>query len=67
MSEFGKWEPIDTYKGCLGALVSAKGQYTMSAYRDAAGIWRVLGSKDNYTRLPYKPTHWTPLPPPPTE
>ena len=67
MSEFGKWEPIETYKGCIGVMVYAKEQYPMVSYRDAAGIWRVIGSKYNYTKLPYSPTHWTELPNTPTE
>jgi hypothetical protein len=60
-----EWQPIETHNNCLGVFVCAPKRDAMAAYRDATGVWRVLGSKHNYTKLPFKPTHWMPLPAPP--
>ena len=76
MSEFGKWEPIETAQkgepgayasgpailGCLvGGWGSAQQIVRFSWHKDGAkGAW-----KGSYGR--WEPTHWMPLPPPPTE
>lgn len=62
----GEWQPIKTYEGCGVVLVSRPTNHLTytptTAFRDAVGIWRVFRSEAGMTPLPFKPTHWMPLP-----
>lgn len=67
-----KWLPIEAYdtKWCTAVLVTAKNRYgawrePISAFNDATEVWRILGTKGGMIRLPFTPTRWMPLPPPP--
>lgn len=62
------WQPIETAPG-LPVLVSRPtDRYVFTpttAFRDATGVWRLYRSPGGSMRLPFTPTHWTPLPEPP--
>jgi hypothetical protein len=60
-----EWRPIETLNHGLGVLFWAKGFYPVCGYRDATRVMRILGTKGNYTKLSFRPTHWMPLPEPP--
>jgi len=38
-----------------------------TAFIDATGVWRVFRSEDGMEPLPFVPTHWQPIPAPPTK
>ena len=66
------WQPIETHSGCAAVLVSRptterEAWSATSAFMDATNVWRVFRSKGGMTPLPFKPTHWQPLPFPPLQ
>lgn len=67
------WRPITEHQSdSMAYLVTAKNKYgawrePISAFMDAAGGWRLLGSKDGMTRLSFSPTYFMDLPPMPGE
>lgn len=62
----GGWMPIDTVMRTKKALVAVAGTSCMAPARLSArgNSWHNL---IDGARLPWQPTHWMPLPPPPTE
>jgi hypothetical protein len=64
-----EWRPINTHNDHLGVLVSRPSDRVMygphAAFKDATGVWRILGSVGGMTKLRFEPTHWMPLPEPP--
>jgi hypothetical protein len=66
-----EWRPIESYEGHGAVLVSrpttAREAFSATtAFFDATNVWRVFRSKGGMTPLPFKPTHWMPLPEAPT-
>lgn len=67
------WRPTTEHQcDSLAYLVTAKNKYgawrePISAFMDATGVWRVLGSRDGMTRLSFSPTYFMDLPPKPGE
>lgn len=66
------WLPISEVDDSFPRLVGwPRSRYENSrfdpttAFKDAAGVWRVLYSKGGMEPVPYRPTHYMPLPPPP--
>ena len=62
-----EWRPIENYEGHGAVLVSrpttAREAFSATtAFFDATNVWRVFRSKGGMTPLPFKPTHWMPLP-----
>lgn len=67
-----EWQGIETHDGtCFPVLVSRvePGLHvaTTAAFVDVCGTWRVFRSEGGMCELPFSPTHWRPLPPPPTK
>lgn len=66
------WRPISDYDGCGPVLVSTAPESPkylfsepVSAFHDAGGTWRCLGSKGGMAETALRPTHFRPLPAPP--
>lgn len=65
------WMPIHEHQSdSLAYLVTAKNRYgawrgAVSAFMDATGVWRVLGSRGGMTPLSFSPTYFMLLPSPP--
>ena len=66
-----EWMPIETHRRGFSPVmlgcVASNGLAGMrcSGFLDATGVWRVLYSEGGSRKLPFAPTHWAPLPPPP--
>lgn len=67
----GGWLPIETPPPrSLPTLVSRPAYSAdqfgpVAAFVDVAGVWRVWLSEGGDSPVPFEPTHWRPLPPPP--
>ena len=66
------WQDIGDDFPHLPVLVSRPDgdglRYTpTTAFNDATGVWRVFRSEGGMQPLPFVPTHFMPLPPPPFE
>lgn len=66
------WRLISDYDGCGPVLVSTAPESPkylfsepVSAFHDAGGTWRCLGSKGGMAETALRPTHFRPLPAPP--
>lgn len=62
---YGEWQPIATAPKNEKVLVGWLGIINMGRLRSEDGRWIAVNSSFPFN--PEHPTHWMPLPPPPTE
>jgi hypothetical protein len=64
------WQQMATHKGHGPVIVSRPSDelayQATTAFLDVTGVWRVFRSEGGMTPLRFEPTHWMPLPSPPS-
>lgn len=68
--QIDRWQPIETYRGGTVLVSKPTDRYIYSAttaFYDVCDTWRVFRSEGGMKELSFDPTHWMPLPTPPTE
>lgn len=67
MVSYGKWQPIETAPKDLGSRLYLVERFCVQGFVDATGLLQAQTEiYPNYRQMRKKPTHWMPLPAPPT-
>lgn len=68
LKEREKWQPIETAPKDGEAIILTNGGAVVYGYfEEDCNKWLYHDYPDNYNLYPFIPTHWMPLPEPPTE